>query len=128
MTATMRSRRDTVEAYITRDGSEIRELMHPGVHGNRAQSLAEATVAPGRRTVLHCHRVTEEVYHFVRGRARMTLGAETFDVEAGDTVCIPPGTPHCVENAGGEPLTILCACAPAYSHGDTELLAPPGPA
>lgn len=25
-----------VPAYHTKDGSEIRELMHPAVHGNRA--------------------------------------------------------------------------------------------
>jgi mannose-6-phosphate isomerase-like protein (cupin superfamily) len=54
----------------------------------------------------------------------MTLGNDTFPVAAGDTVCIPPGTAHCVENTGLEPLVILCACTPAYSHEDTELVAP----
>ena len=34
------SRYDHVQPYVTRDGSVIRELMHPDVHGNgrRAQS------------------------------------------------------------------------------------------
>lgn len=32
------------------------------------------------------------------------------------------GTPHRIENAGDEPLRILCACSPAYAHRDTELL------
>jgi len=36
-----------ITAYITRDGSEIRELMHPATQGNKAQSLAEATVEQG---------------------------------------------------------------------------------
>jgi mannose-6-phosphate isomerase-like protein (cupin superfamily) len=108
--------------YVTKDGSEIRELMHPSVHGNSAQSLAEATVAPGATTALHRHRVTEELYHFTGGSGFMTLGTETFAVGAGDTVCIAPGTPHRVANTGAEPLTILCSCAPAYSHDDTELL------
>ena len=31
-----------IEPYVTKDGSEIRELMHPAVHGNEKQSLAEA--------------------------------------------------------------------------------------
>ena len=31
-----------ITPYITRDGSEIRELMHPSVQGNKTQSLAEA--------------------------------------------------------------------------------------
>jgi mannose-6-phosphate isomerase-like protein (cupin superfamily) len=108
--------------FVTKDGSEIRELMHPSRHGNRAQSLAEATVAPSMKTVLHRHVETEEIYHITQGQGRMTLGAETFDVVTGDTVCIPPGSWHCIENTGPEALRILCACTPAYSHEDTALL------
>ena len=52
----------------------------------------------------------------------MRLGDSIFPVRAGDTICIPPGTPHCIENTGSVPLKILCACSPAYSHEDTELL------
>jgi len=39
-----------VVPYRTKDGSIIRELMHPGIHGNANQSLAEATVPAGGRT------------------------------------------------------------------------------
>jgi mannose-6-phosphate isomerase-like protein (cupin superfamily) len=118
----MRSRYRDVPAYVTKDGSEIRELMHPAAHGNRAQSLAEATVAAGARTLPHRHRMTEEIYHFTAGSGIMTLGEERFAVSAGDTVCVPPGAAHCVENTGQEPLKILCACTPAYSQEDTEVL------
>jgi len=41
-----------IAAYITRDGSEICELMHPDHHGCREQSLAEAVVPAGTRTLL----------------------------------------------------------------------------
>lgn len=113
-------------AYVTRDGSEIREMMHPQVHGPShgvaRQSLAEATVLPGQRTVLHKHGLTEELYHITAGRGLMTLGEKRFAVGAGDTVCIPPGTAHCIENDGAENLKVLCACTPAYAHEDTELL------
>ncbi|HEX8986360.1 MAG TPA: cupin domain-containing protein [Rhodocyclaceae bacterium] len=108
--------------YVTKDGSEIRELMHPEAHGARNQSLAEATVPPGAKTRLHRHRETEELYHVTAGRGRMTLGKERFEVSPGDTVLIPPGTPHCIEAEGDQPLRILCCCSPAYSHEDTELL------
>ncbi len=100
----------------------IRELMHPAVHGNARQSLAEATVSPGARTVLHRHAVTEEIYHFTAGRGVMTLGSERFAVQAGDTVCIAPGMAHALENTGDTDMRLLCACSPAYAHGDTELL------
>jgi mannose-6-phosphate isomerase-like protein (cupin superfamily) len=108
--------------YVTKDGSSIRELLHPDHDGNRQQSLAEAVVAPGSKTLLHQHQHSEELYHITRGRGHMTLGEQHFDVNIGDTICILPGTPHCIRNTGTEPLHILCCCAPAYSHADTQLL------
>ena len=118
----MRTRYADIPAYITKDGSTIRELMHPSQHGNRLQSLAEATVEPGTRTQLHRHAVTEELYHVSAGIGIMTLGDSCFKVGAGDTVLITPGTPHRIEATGTEPLRILCCCSPPYSHEDTELL------
>jgi len=111
-----------LEAYTTRDGSLIRELMHPAQHACTQQSLAEAIVRPGQKTALHRHNISEELYHIIRGTGRMTLGAETFEVSAGDTLVIAPGTAHCIENTGSDDLHILCCCAPAYAHDDTELL------
>jgi mannose-6-phosphate isomerase-like protein (cupin superfamily) len=121
MTAVTRTRYAEVAPYLTKDGSIIRELMHPAVHGNRAQSLAEAIVPVGAATRLHRHRRSEEIYHVVAGTGRMTRGAEQFDVAPGDTVAIAPGTAHCVANTGTEPLRILCACTPPYDHDDTQL-------
>lgn len=108
--------------YITRDGSQIRELLHPSQHTVRNQSLAEAVVPPGATTLLHRHEKSEEIYHVTRGSGRMTLGGETFAIAVGDSILIAPGTPHCVENTCDEALHILCCCAPAYAHQDTELL------
>ncbi len=118
----MRTAYRSIVPYVTRDGSEIRELMHPAVHGNRNQSLAEATVQPGAATALHRHRLSEEIYHITDGEGMMTLGDARFEVAGGDTVCIAPGTPHCIANTGNTALRIICSCAPAYAHDDTELL------
>jgi len=111
-----------VKPYTTKDGSIICELMHPCVHANSNQSLAEATVPAGGKTLLHKHRKTEEIYHITEGSGIMTLGSEEFEVKKGDTVCISPGVQHRIQNTGKEELKILCCCAPAYSHEDTELL------
>ena len=112
----------SVTPFITKDGSQIRQLMHPAQHGNHAQSFAEAIVAPGMKTLLHKHRVTEEIYHITQGAGAMTLGVQQFAVSVGDTICIAPGTAHCIACVGEVALKILCACAPAYAHEDTELL------
>lgn len=113
---------NAIPAYITKDGSEIRELMHPAVHGNRCQSLAEAVVPPGTTTRLHRHERSEELYHVISGSGSMTLAGERFILAPGDTVCIAPGTAHCVTATGSLPLRILCCCSPPYAHEDTELL------
>jgi mannose-6-phosphate isomerase-like protein (cupin superfamily) len=112
-----------IPAYITKDGSEIRELLHPEHHGARNQSLAEAIVPAGTRTLLHWHHRTEEIYHVTTGSGQMTLGNEVFEVGPGDSILIPPGTPHCIAATGNDPLRILCCCSPTYSDEDTELLA-----
>ena len=109
-------------AYTTKDGSTIRELLHPSLHCNRHQSLAEARVAPGCTTLLHRHHQSEELYHITAGNGMMILGDKRFAVSVGDTILIPPGTPHAIENSGDSELVILCCCAPPYSHEDTELL------
>jgi mannose-6-phosphate isomerase-like protein (cupin superfamily) len=115
-------RREDREAFITADGSEIRELA--GIpSGNAAnQSLAEARVPPGRDTIEHYHRTTEEIYLFTRGSGRMRLGEEEFAVRAGDCVVIAPGVKHKLWADDTDELVLLCCCAPAYSHDDTVLL------
>jgi mannose-6-phosphate isomerase-like protein (cupin superfamily) len=109
-------------AYRTKDGAEIRELMHPAAHGNHLQSLAEARIAAGQTTALHRHLTSEELYHVTVGRGLMTLADRRFPIGPGDTVAIAPKTAHCVHNPGPGPLVILCCCSPPYAHEDTELL------
>jgi mannose-6-phosphate isomerase-like protein (cupin superfamily) len=110
------------ESFITADGSSIRELAGVPTGNAAHQSLAEATVPPGRETIAHYHRTSEEIYLFTQGMGRMRLGDEEGAVRAGDTVVIAPGVPHKLFNTGPEPLVLLCCCSPAYSHEDTVLL------
>ena len=111
-----------IQAYETKDGSQVRELMHPEVHGNKMQSLAEATIPVGHRTLLHKHHKSEEIYHIVSGMGVMTLGDERIEVRVGDTIGIPPGKAHQIQNTGKSALRLLCCCSPPYAHDDTELL------
>ncbi|MFH0729769.1 MAG: cupin domain-containing protein [Pseudomonadota bacterium] len=110
-----------LDAYTTKDGSIIRELMHPAVHGGNNMSLAEAIVPAGTATHLHCHFKTEEIYHITSGKGEMTLGDDRFEVSAGDTILIAPKTPHRISNAQAGELKLLCCCSPPYSHEDTHL-------
>lgn len=111
-----------VPSFITKDGSEIRELL---AHRNsciRNQSLAEARIPAGGCTAAHFHPQTEEIYYILAGRGEMVVGGERRPVQPGDAVAIPPGAVHQLINQGNEPLRILCCCAPAYEHADTVLV------
>ena len=107
--------------FITKDGSEIRELL---AHRNsviRNQSLAEARVPVGASTQEHYHVQTEEIYYITHGAGRIRIAGETRDVKPGDAIAIPPGCKHKLWNNSNEPLRLLCCCAPAYEHDDTVI-------
>ncbi len=108
-------------AFITKDGSEIRELL---AHRNsciRNQSLAEARLPVGGGTQEHLHPRSEEIYYITHGTGRIFIEGEQHEVRPGDAIAIRPGQRHKLVNTGAEPLRLLCCCAPGYEHEDTVL-------
>jgi len=112
---------DDVPAFITKDGSEIRELLAHRNSAIRNQSLAEARLPRGAATQEHYHARTEEVYFITHGTGRVRIEDEERDVRPGDAIAIPPGQRHKLWNTGVRELRLLCCCAPAYEHDDTVL-------
>ena len=112
---------DEAPAFITKDGSEIRELLAYRNSAIRQQSLAEARLPVGGSTQEHYHAKTEEIYYITHGTGRIRIGEERREVKVGDAVAIPPGQKHKLWNTGEETLRLLCCCAPCYEHSDTFL-------
>jgi mannose-6-phosphate isomerase-like protein (cupin superfamily) len=112
---------DRVPAFITKDGSEIRELLAYRNSCIRNQSLAEARLKPGGSTTPHRHLKTEEIYYILEGLGSMQVGDEIQAVGPGDAIAIPPGSIHQITNRGTTLLIFLCCCAPSYQHDDTIL-------
>jgi mannose-6-phosphate isomerase-like protein (cupin superfamily) len=108
-----------VAPFITKDGSEIRELLAHRNSAIRNQSLAEARLPAGASTQEHFHPKAEEIYYLTHGTGRIRIEGETREVKAGDAIAIPPGQRHKLWNTGRETLRLLCCCAPAYEHDDT---------
>ena len=106
-------------AFITKDGSEIRELLAHRNSALRHQSLAEARLPAGASTQEHYHPRAEEIYFITAGTGRLRIEGELRDVKPGDAIAIPPGKKHTLGNSGPGTLTLLCCCAPAYEHSDT---------
>ncbi|MGA2247541.1 MAG: cupin domain-containing protein [Verrucomicrobiota bacterium] len=112
---------DDQPPFITKDGSEIRELLAYRNSVIRNQSLAEARLPVGGATQEHYHLRTEEIYYITHGTGKMRIEREVRDVRAGDAIAIPPGQKHKLWNTGPDTLRLLCCCAPAYEHADTVI-------
>jgi mannose-6-phosphate isomerase-like protein (cupin superfamily) len=108
--------------FITKYGSQIRELLAYRNSAIRNQSLAEATVSVGGATQEHYHPKSEEIYYILSGTGRMKLDGELRDVGPLDAIAIPPGARHKIWNTGAVPLVLLCSCAPAYENDDTVIV------
>lgn len=112
---------DRTSAFITKDGSEIRELLSHRNSAIRNQSLAEARLPVGGATQEHYHAHTEEIYYITHGIGRIRIEESEREVVVGDAIAIRPGQRHKLWNTGAEPLRLLCCCAPAYEHADTVI-------
>jgi quercetin dioxygenase-like cupin family protein len=62
---------------------------------------------PGADGILHYHDEQDELYFVHRGRARIEVGDEVREVEAGGLVHVEAATPRKVSNAGDDDLVLL---------------------
>lgn len=103
--------------FTTKDGSTIRSILDAANAPVERQSLAEAMVPAGVAIERHYHKVSEEFYFLLEGRALMEIEGETQEVGPGEAILIPAGKWHQI--TGLEETRFLCCCAPPYAHGDT---------
>ena len=113
-----------VPPFLTKDGSEIRELLAYRNSAIRNQSLAEARLPAGGATQEHYHLRAEEIYYITHGAGRIRIDGEEAEVRPGDAIAIPPGRKHKLWNTGATVLRLLCCCSPAYEHSDTVITEP----
>jgi len=113
--------RSDCAAFVTKDTSEIRELMAYRNSSCERMSLAEATLYPGRSTERHTHPKSEEIYYVLEGEGIMMVAGEERPIRVGDAILIPPGSEHQTWNIGAGKLVFLCLCSPASEQEDTVI-------
>ena len=72
------------------------------LHGDKHGAPISAyivTAPPGKGPPLHMHPYVETIF-MIEGRARVTIGDETREVEAGAIAIVPANTPHKFINCG----------------------------
>ena len=80
---------------------------YESVDGGERYQVKRLMVKPGHALSLQLHRKRAEHWVVVSGRARVTRGEDTLDLEENQSTFIPAGTRHRLENAGDEPLLII---------------------
>jgi quercetin dioxygenase-like cupin family protein len=70
-------------------------------------AMRRFTMEPGGSMPNHTNTVEHEQY-VLGGHALIGIGAQEFDVHAGDVVFIPGGVPHWYRNLGPDDFEFLC--------------------
>ena len=70
--------------------------------------MRKFTIKPGGSIPRHYHPDIEHEQYVLRGRYKVGIGKKVYEVREGDSVYIPPGTPHWYENRGKEAAEFLC--------------------
>ena len=110
-------RLDNLEPITALDDSIIREILNPNheaVDLRLNYSLAHATVKSGESTLPHRFHQASEVYYILQGTGLMHIDEESYEVQSGDMVYIPPRGVQYIENIGDIDLMFLCIVDPAW--------------
>ncbi len=75
-------------------------------HAKRT-TIIRQTYAPSGSHDAHSHDSIEQTYYVLEGSGRVRVGDETFDVEAGTVIHLPPKIEHQITNTGDVPLVNL---------------------
>ena len=74
----------------------------------------------GGKTPRHHHVRVHEMFYVLSGRGKAHCNGETFDMEKGDALMLPPGFDHVVENVGPDKLYCLTVMVP--NEGFAEMI------
>lgn len=86
-------------------GVSMKMLLSPDETANFA--MRQFTIKTGGFMPLHTNSVEHEQF-VLKGRAKVTVGDDVFEAQAGDVLYIPADVPHMYETLGDEDYEFLC--------------------
>jgi mannose-6-phosphate isomerase-like protein (cupin superfamily) len=105
-------------------GAEVIGLAAPS-RGASQTGVWRVLLKPGSASPLH-HLSHEEVFVAIRGRAIVTISGEESELDAGDALIVPPGTPFVLANAADETFeAVVSLPAGALGTVGAETFVPP---
>ncbi len=114
------SREKTRPNVIINPHDEILQEILGAVEGGvNSHSLAEVRIPPGKSSVAHYHKESEETYLILSGQASMRVDDHHFQLNTGDACYIQPEEIHLIFNESDSDLVFLAICVPAWRPGDS---------
>jgi quercetin dioxygenase-like cupin family protein len=99
---------DTLPTEDVQAGTATKRQVLIGPDEGPNFAMRRFIMEPGGGMPMHTNDVEHEQY-VLRGSARVRIGDEVHEVQAGDVVFIPGGVPHSYDaDEGGDPFEFLC--------------------
>jgi quercetin dioxygenase-like cupin family protein len=102
-------RRERRKTILYKGSTSTNELLVPDLKGQLEVILSQ--IRPGTRSPVYQHP-GEEFGFVLRGRLRLWVGAEPFDLRRGDAIRFPATTPHHWESRSRGRTEVLWAVSP----------------
>lgn len=93
-----------------KENTDFRQVLLSAQH----TQVVIMSIPPGEEIGMETHEKEDQVLYFVKGTGKAKLGGEEVEIEAGDVVLVPSGTPHNFINTGEEALKIITAYSPPH--------------
>ena len=96
-----------IEALVVKNGIGVTKKVLISLEEAPNFAMRCFSFQPGGKMPSHTNRVEHEQF-VLRGRGKIGIGDEVFEVQKGDVVFIPAEVPHWYVNIGEEPFEFLC--------------------
>ena len=115
-------KRADIDAPLRQPSGEIVYEMigaRPELGGAARHSVAEIVIPPGKSSLRHYHKVAEETFYILRGRARLRVDDTEFDLSPGNACLIEPSEMHQIFSVGDDDLAFLAVSSPPWVPDDS---------
>jgi quercetin dioxygenase-like cupin family protein len=79
-------------------------------------TVGRVTIKPGMANPRHAHDTCEEVLYLLKGALTHSIGDQTIELAAGDTLVVPPGVMHNAVNHGAVDADMIVV----YNNGSRD--------
>jgi mannose-6-phosphate isomerase-like protein (cupin superfamily) len=103
-----------IKEYYFKEGCYIEEWQNDEQQPD--MSIARVRVSPNVTTSLHKLKATAERYLILEGRAKVTVGDDSWEVAEKDVVSIGANVAQRIQNLGDQDLLFLAICTPRFTE------------